>query len=138
LPEVAKQNTAEGFEAFTQYWLDSATYAFESGNVQPLKLASAPSCKVCDRFVTEASQSREQGGWSDGPLWTVRDFASDMIRDPERRLLGRYLCIESASVEYERDGSIRRSFPGDPTGTLQEIYASFEDGVWITLETGNL
>ena len=138
LPEAAKQNTEEGFEAFTQYWLDTVTYAFESGDVEPLKLGSAASCKVCVEFTEEARKLHTEGGWATGPRWTVQNFFSDMIRDPEGRLMGRYLGLESPSADYNSEGSIKRSFPGDPSGTHQEIYASFEADRWVTLETGNL
>ncbi|WP_372498017.1 DUF6318 family protein [Sinomonas terrae] len=116
LPEAAKQNTAEGFEAFTQYWLDSVTYAFGSGDIEPLKLASSSSCQVCGRFIDQVRQLHDEGGWAAGPSWTVRSFTTDMTRDPSRQFLGRYLGIESTSVDYSSDGSIRRSFPGDPSG----------------------
>jgi hypothetical protein len=138
LPEAAKQNTAEGFEAFAQYWLNSVTYAFESGEVEPLELVSAPSCKVCTEFKTAVRRLHGEGGWAIGPRWTIRDFSTDMIADPERRFLGRYLAIESPSVDYDQGGSVGRSYPGEPSGTFQEIYARFDSGKWITAETGNL
>ena len=67
LPESAKQNTKEGFEAFTQYWLNSVTYAFESGDIEPLELASESTCKVCGEFKTEARRLHDERGWAAGP-----------------------------------------------------------------------
>jgi hypothetical protein len=56
LPESAKQNTKEGFEAFTQYWFDTIRYARETGDVTPLKEASQKSCKMCQFQIDKASQ----------------------------------------------------------------------------------
>jgi hypothetical protein len=138
LPESAKQNTKEGFEAFRQYWLNSVTFAFESGDVEPLELASAPTCEVCGEFKTAALRLHDERGWAVGPKWTVQHFSTDMVADPERRFLGRYLGIESPSVDYNEGGSVRRAYPGEPSGTYQEIYARYDSGAWITVETGNL
>lgn len=138
LPEIAKQNTKEGFAAFTQYWLDTVTYAFEAGDVRPLTDASDAACRVCARFVQDARELHDRGQWSVGPRWTVQNPASDMIKDSRARVLGRYLAVESPSTEYGADSRIIRSFPGEPTGTWQEIYAVFGSEGWKTTETGNV
>ncbi|WP_415857369.1 DUF6318 family protein, partial [Sinomonas sp. G460-2] len=99
LPEAAKQNTKEGFAAFTQYWLNTVTYAFETGDAKPLTDTSDKSCKVCERFVQDSETLHGRSGWSIGPTWTVQDFSSDMRTDPYQRVLGRFLGIESPSTE---------------------------------------
>ncbi|WP_422936581.1 DUF6318 family protein [Sinomonas sp. P47F7] len=138
MPEAAKHNTKEGFAAFTQYWLNTVTYAFETGDAKPLTDVSDKSCRVCERFLQDSETLHSRSGWSVGPRWTVQDFSSDMTTDPHERVLGRFLGVESPSTEYTSDSVIGRAFPGEPSGTWQEIYAVFGASGWTVAETGNV
>lgn len=136
LPEAAKQNTQEGFAAFTQYWFDTVTYARETGDTEPLRAASLPTCKMCQLQITKASEIHAGGGWSVGPVRTVRRFETDLLLDPNRNAVGYFFLDESGSATFSSDGSIFSQYPAATANGSQTIYAHFDGMMWITAEAG--
>ncbi|MGN6404318.1 DUF6318 family protein [Sinomonas sp.] len=136
LPESAKQNTKEGFEAFTQYWFDTIRYARETGDVTPLREASQKSCKMCQFQIDKASQIHTDGGWSVGPVRVVRDFQADMVLDPNRNVIAYFLLEESGSVNYAKDGSVLTRYPAGTAEGAQVVFAHFDGTKWTIAEAG--
>ncbi|MEA5454561.1 DUF6318 family protein [Sinomonas sp. JGH33] len=136
LPEAAKQNTKEGFEAFTQYWFDTVTYGLENNDPNVIKNVSRSDCKVCNAYFSDALDSATGGGWYEGPRWRVTGFLSDMSRDPLKQALGQFLLEESASSRFDAQGSILKSRKGGNDNRLKEIYAIYEDGRWLASQLG--
>ncbi|WP_171042267.1 DUF6318 family protein [Sinomonas gamaensis] len=136
LPESAKQNTKEGFEAFTQYWFDTIRYARETGDVTPLKEASQKSCKMCQFQIDKASQIHANGGWSVGPVRAVRDFQADMILDPNKNVIAYFVLEESGSINYSKDGSVLTRHAAGTAEGAQVVYAHFDGTKWTIAEAG--
>jgi hypothetical protein len=136
LPESAKQNTGEGFEAFTQYWFDTITYALETGDTAPLKAASTEECKMCNSFIDEASKDFSEGSWNVGPKWQVVSFQPHMALDPLGQVVGYFQLEESPSAKYTKDGTPVLNGEGRPAQGAEAIYAKFEGGQWLVSEAG--
>lgn len=136
LPAAAKENTKAGFEAFTQYWFDTVTYALETGDAEPLKSASLVSCKMCASYADSASSARSAGGWRVGPRWAVSGFSSDMKLDPLGQAVGYFVMNESASQVISTDGSVSKSRAAGKIDGAQALYGKFESGSWRTSEAG--
>ena len=136
LPEAAKQNTAEGFEAFTRYWFDTITYALETGDEAPLKAISKPTCKMCAAFWDEAIADREAGRWGVGPRWTISGFVPDMTPDPLGQVQGLFTVAESPSSKHTDGGVTVSTSAGGEVGGNQVIYAQFVEGRWLAAEAG--
>ncbi|WP_408021452.1 DUF6318 family protein [Sinomonas humi] len=136
LPEVAKQNTAEGFEAFTQYWFDVATYAFEASSGNELRHISASDCKVCSAYATDIDRIADAAGWAQGPAWNISGFKSNMIRDPLGQVIGYFILDESPSYVFSAEGEPRSSRKGGNSGNAKAAYASFHDGRWVMRQLG--
>lgn len=136
LPEAARQNTKEGFEAFTQYWFDTATYSFESGDSASLDAVSANDCKVCNSYISDIDQLRSSQGWASGPSWKISQFSSNMIRDPLAQVVGYFLLEESPSTIFATDGTVAKSRKGGNNGNAKAAFASFESGLWSMRQLG--
>nr|WP_281281573.1 DUF6318 family protein [Sinomonas susongensis] len=136
LPEAAKQDTREGFEAFTQYWFDVATYAFEAGSSTELRTISSEECKVCSAYTSDIDDVIGSGGWAQGPLWKTSDFHSDMSRDPLGQMVGYFILDEGASTIFDARGGVTRSRQGGNNGNAKAAYASFHDGRWTMRQLG--
>ncbi|WP_255732853.1 DUF6318 family protein [Sinomonas terrae] len=135
LPEAAKQNTAEGFEAFTQYWFDTVTYGLETGDSRPLREISLPECKMCASYLATIEKSTSLGNWSVGPKWTVSHFTSDLIPDPAGRRAAFFQLDESSSTDHGANGT-DTTHSGGTEMALQAIYAVYKDALWLTAEAG--
>lgn len=136
LPAAAKENTKAGFEAFTQYWFDTVTYALETGDTGPLKAISKPDCKMCASYIDSGKTAKANGGWRVGPKWTISDFVTDMKLDPLGQTVAYFSMAESASQVVGSDRKVSKSRPGGKLKNAQALYAKFENGAWLTSEAG--
>jgi hypothetical protein len=136
LPAAAKENTKAGFEAFTQYWFDTATYALETGDTAPLKAVSLESCKMCASYIESGKTAKTSGEWRVGPRWTISGFVTDMRLDPLGQVVAYFSMEESASQIIGHDGKPIKSRAGGKLKNAQALYAKFENGAWLTSEAG--
>jgi hypothetical protein len=136
LPETAKQNTEQGFEAFTQFWFDAITYVMETGDPRPVNEISSPSCKMCQRQVEKANRLYEGGGWGIGPQRMVKGFKSTMVAGADKSVAAVFLFEELASVTYSKAGDVGIRYMGGMIGGVQAIHARFDEGKWVALEVG--
>jgi hypothetical protein len=132
LPAAAKENTKAGFEAFTQYWFDTATYALESGDKEALAAISAADCKVCAGYLKDIAA----GGWSVGPKWTTDAFVTDMKLDPLGQAVGYFMLDEGPSKWYDRSGTVTKDRKGGNNGQAKAIYATYSRGAWKARQLG--
>lgn len=136
LPEVAKQNTAEGFEAFTQYWFDTITFGLETRDPIPLTDNSLSDCKMCASYLESIVEARSSDGWSEGPRWSVAGFRSDMSVDPAGRRVGYFYLDESPSADYKASSGRVSESPGGRVSGVQSLYATYQGGRWRVAEAG--
>ncbi len=132
LPEAAKQNTKEGFEAFTQYWFDTAAYSLATGDKTALEAISADDCKLCNGYIADVAS----GGWTVGITWTTSGFVSDLTLDPLGQAVGYFMLDESPSQWYDATGKLTNDRSGVSNGRPKAIYASFIDGAWMARQLG--
>ena len=137
LPEQAKQNNREGFAAFTQYWFDTVTYALESGDVVPLREASAPSCAICTGYVEAALGTHDKGWTSEGPRWSIVAFTSDVPWERPGPVLGFFVVEESPSRRLDASGAVAEVHNGGRSDRAKAIYALYEHGQWKTVQAGH-
>ena len=137
LPEAAKENTKEGFEAFTQYWFDTITYGLETGDPEPLREISVPACKICDRYISRAESARTGREWNVGPRWTIREFLGVVETAPPHQASGTFLLEESSSNRYSSGGNLLKRFDSSRDGGPKTVRAIFSGQQWIMTEVGN-
>ncbi|WP_428985727.1 DUF6318 family protein [Sinomonas terricola] len=136
LAEAAKQNSAEGFREFTQYWFDTVTYSRETGDTAPLQEASQPTCKMCQAQIEKAQKIHASGGWSIGPRRTVKDFKTNMALDSDGNVLANFWFEESSSISFSEGGAAAVRHTGGPSDGVQVIRGKFTGDHWTTTETG--
>jgi hypothetical protein len=137
MPAAATQNTEEGLKAFTQYWFDTVSYALESGDTALLKAASTPDCKICNGFADEALSSNSGGKWTISTKWTITSFRSDLNKNPLGQSVGYFTLTESASTDFNSDGSVIASRSADRADKPRVAYAVFQGGAWVMAQSGN-
>lgn len=78
MPELAKENSKAGLEAFIGYWYALQNYAMETGDQADWARFSAPECLTCKRIEKGINDSHVNGRWSVGgnisvpaiePIW---------------------------------------------------------------------
>jgi hypothetical protein len=127
LPEVAKTETKEGAEAFTKYWFSVLSYAYETGDTEPLKALSAPDCIFCKGLVDNIKIAWSDGKWiSGGHIETPAVTADAPTGEPARVTLQ---VIQDELVIHNPDGSPYQE-PTAATNSGSQATATFKGAGW--------
>ena len=137
LPEVAKQNTKEGFEAFTQYWFDAVSYGLEMADPEPLQAISVPSCRICNGYISRMEAAKPDSEWNAGPKWIIREFQRNVEIGPLNQAKGVFLLEESSSSRYSAGGDLLKQIDATRDESPKIVHAIFVDGQWMMAEAGN-
>jgi len=103
LPEVAKTETKEGAEAFTKHWFSVLSYAYETGDTEPLSSLSGSECIFCKGLVDNIEVAWSDGKWiSGGRIETPAVTAETETGQPAHVTLQ---VIQKELVIHNPDGS---------------------------------
>ncbi|MDR6986730.1 hypothetical protein J2Y66_001200 [Paenarthrobacter nitroguajacolicus] len=135
MPELAKENSKAGLEAFIRYWYAVGNYADETGDVSGLVPLSTPECKACIQFQNAALDGSRDGRWIvGGKVRTPRIEVSWNSGKTTHQVKAQ--VIQEAITYYSADGTEGR--PADPaTNDAFVMVASF-DSKWKVVDTGVL
>ncbi|WP_223984400.1 DUF6318 family protein [Arthrobacter sp. NicSoilB8] len=135
LPEAAKAETKEGLEAFARYWYSTLSYAYETGDIEPLELVSSPTCVSCGR-VKEVVQGWNSGGrWLSGGKMVVEGVQTNFIETTSAEYQVLIQVYQDALSYYRGDKTLDEKTERSPsTGDI--MIASYESGAWraVTVE----
>ncbi|UOY97770.1 DUF6318 family protein [Arthrobacter gengyunqii] len=137
MPELAKQESKEGLEAFAEYWYSLINYGYETGDPEPLRAISGPDCSVCKHFYSSLESGYDDQDWMAGSVVTVRDVHSDFILTPS----GSYqvlIQIMQDDLEYYGPGIDYGPSDGTPSPIVQLIEASYKNNCWSAVLVENI
>ena len=133
MPELAKENSKEGLEAFIRYWYEVGNYADETGDISGLATLSQNSCNACAYFLKGAQDGNRDGRWLVGGAVRIPalDIEWESGQESQR---ARVQVVQDAINYYNPDGTEGR--PSDPpTNDAFVVTASF-DSAWKVVDTG--
>ncbi|MFJ4264895.1 DUF6318 family protein [Paenarthrobacter nicotinovorans] len=134
MPELAKENSKAGLEAFIGYWFQELSYAYETGNTSQLRTLSSPSCLLCASL-----QQGIEAGWQDG-RWIAgagtKSVAIQSEFDPTATTQSAVVQVLQESIEiWEPNGSLYQ----EPTAASNSASrAALRHGVdgWVIVDLG--
>lgn len=131
MPELAKQESKEGLQAFAEYFYSLINYGFETGDRVPLENISGPGCLVCSNVYTMLSSGFEGEDWMVGGSMTVLNTKSSY----ETTSTGQYqILVQVKQDDYEYRGPNKVLYgkhEGVSSSTVQMIEATFQRGSWF-------
>ena len=71
MPAAAKENTAEGAEAFARWYIETLSYLYEHPKAGVLDKYAGEDCNTCARHVRVVRESEERNERADGETYTV-------------------------------------------------------------------
>ncbi|MDR6437750.1 hypothetical protein J2790_002899 [Paenarthrobacter nicotinovorans] len=133
MPELAKENSKAGLEAFIGYWYAQLSYVGETGDMSSWLPLISQDCRLCLRL-----QESGEDGYIDG-RWLV----GGKISVPVVEVLWRADSVQSAKVQviqqqidyYNADGSVGRS-SSEASNDAFALFATYVDGSWIVVDLG--
>lgn len=133
MPELAKENSKAGLEAFIGYYFAVSNYADETGDISVISTLTTPVCKACAYYQKASVDGARNGRWIVGGK--VRIPKIEITWDAgQATQQARVQVIQDAIAYYNADGSEGR--PADAaTNDAFIVVASYESD-WKVVDTG--
>ncbi len=132
MPELAKEKTREGLEAFAAHWYELANYGYATGDVQPVRVVSGDTCAVCVAFYKTLAKGYVDEDWIAGGEVHVEGVttpAFDFAPTADGYFQALITITQEPLVFYGPEGYQGTSKGiGQPLEQLME--AEFVDGGW--------
>jgi hypothetical protein len=129
MPDLAREESREGAQAFLDYWSDAKWYAYETGDASLVRDVTSRHCEACEAEFEDIEDIYAEG------LWTVGGRDSIVIRDAD--LVEAADGVYKPVVEYSRDdgqlirsGKIEKDVAGDPSDPSL-VYLDYADEEWV-------
>lgn len=133
MPELAKEYSKEGLEAFIRYWYAVGNYANKTGDVSELATLSQGSCNACAYFLKAAQDSNRDGRWLVGGDVLIPTLDIEW-ESGQKHQQARVQVVQNAITYYNPDGTEGR--PSDPaTNDAFVVTANFAS-TWKVADTG--
>ncbi|EMY32576.1 lipoprotein, partial [Arthrobacter crystallopoietes BAB-32] len=130
MPEKAKEESKEGLEEFVKYWYATLSYAYETGDMEPLKQISGKGCKGCLRVEQTISEWHTDGKWIVGGELSV---VGSVIERFEASADGTYQVLTQVDQQklgfYSSTGSLEHEVKKE-IGIIDVMNAEYADGQW--------
>lgn len=134
IPELAKENSKAGLEAFIGYWYATLSYAYETGTTEKLMPLSSPTCALCTSLRKGIEASWKDGKWIAGA--TIRSATVEAAFDPSASTQVAAIQVIQEPIEIrDRDGSLYQD-PTGATNSASRAAMTFDDQRWLLVDLG--
>lgn len=133
MPELAREESREGAQAFLDYWSDAMWYAYQTGDTSYAREITSISCAVCQEELKAVEESYKFGAWLIGgrEILSLQDAAiaraSDGVYKPV--VTGKsdgVKLVEGGKITYEEKSQTE-------TNGSFIVYLDYRDNAWIYL-----
>ncbi|MEQ4566839.1 DUF6318 family protein [Paenarthrobacter sp. CAP02] len=135
MPELAKENSKAGLEAFIGYYYAIKNYANETGDTTVLGTLNSSDCASCTKLLDATSDSYRDGRWRAGGNIRIPVVEIDW-KDTDSSHLAKLQLIQDAIAYYNADGTEGRP-ANSATNSAFVLIAAF-DASWKVVEIGVL
>ena len=133
MPELAKENSKAGLEAFIGYYYAIKNYANETGETTTLASLNSSECVSCSKLLDGTNDSYVNGRWMAGGRIQVPTVDLDWNTDDSSHL-AKVQLIQDAISYYNADGTEGRP-PSAATNSAFVFVARFQT-TWRVVEIG--
>jgi hypothetical protein len=134
-PALADENTAEGLEAFTEYWFELFSYGYATNDWVPFDAVTDPGCTTCANVKAAVDGVYSEGGWVEGAESTMTAFQVDFRVNTQGSIGSLVEVAQGPSKTYSQAGDVLSNDPAeDPV--FNAIFSVYEEGRWIMLDFG--
>ncbi|WP_308196382.1 DUF6318 family protein [Paenarthrobacter sp. TYUT067] len=134
MPDLAKENSKAGLEAFIGYWYAQQNYAAETGDQSMWSQLSAPECQTCKRIEKGISDSHIHGRWSVGGSISIPAIESLWL-DGARNQQAKVQVIQEQIDYFNADGTPGRASEA-ATNSAFGLFATYGSAGWTVTNLG--
>lgn len=133
-PALADENSAEGLEAFTEYWFELFSYGYETNDWEPFDAVTDPGCRTCEKTRKVVTDFYGDGGWMQGGKFDLLDFGTDFQVNTSGSFQGVVNYQQNDLSYFDSDGSATSA--GAPEPSVNVIFALYDRESWVMLDFG--
>ncbi|BCW60618.1 MULTISPECIES: DUF6318 family protein [Micrococcaceae] len=134
MPELAKENSKAGLEAFIGYWFQLLSYAYETGDSARAKELSSESCVLCMDLVAGVATNYTDGRWLVGGQY--RTPVVEVLWQPSAVSQPAKVQVLQQQIIYMNPDGTNGREPTAATNDAAAFYGVFSDGSWATTDLG--
>ena len=131
MPDLAKEESKEGLEAFGDYWFSLINYGYETGDATPVREISAPECSICQSFYSDLEEGYVNDDWIQGGKLSVLSSGTEFVKTSKGRYQLLLSVIQEAGANRGPNGKVYAEGPADEASTAQIMEATYDSGRWI-------
>jgi len=137
LPAIASEKSKAGLEAFAKYWYSLLNYAFETGDLEPVKAVTGTPCAMCDKIFPGIVKWNADGRWVSGANITVHVAQTNFVETGSGQFQVAVQSQQRAGNLYNADASVGQTVT--ESGMLGDIMVATYDGEsWRALNVDRL
>ena len=134
MPELAKENSKAGLEAFIRYWYTQLSYSYETGSTDQLTPLSSPTCALCASLRKGVESAWLDGRWITGA--TIKSATIETDFDPSISTQVAVVQVIQEPIEIRvADGSLYQD-PTAATNSASRAALRFENQRWLLTDLG--
>jgi hypothetical protein len=135
-PALADENSEEGLEAFTEYWLELFSYGYETNEWETFEALTDSGCKTCQNLSQEIKSHYETGGWIAGGGIDLISTDTEFILNTSGSI-NSFVDIEQGQIRYfKSDGTDLKITEPSPQ-IIGVTISLWDQGHWVMLDFGS-
>lgn len=133
MPELAKENSKAGLEAFIRYWYAQLSYVDETGDMSSWLPLISRDCRLCVRLQESGEDGYSKGRWLAGGKISVPVIEVQWGADSVK--VAKVQVLQDQIDYYNQDGSVGRT-RSEASNDAFALFASFANNTWIVVDLG--
>jgi hypothetical protein len=133
MPDLAKENSKAGLEAFIGYYYAQLSYVGETGDMSSWLPLISQDCQLCLRLQESGEDGYKNGRWLAGGKISVPAIEMQWTADTLKT--AKVQVIQNQIDYYNADGSIGRP-RSEASNDAFALFARFDDGAWTVVDLG--
>lgn len=111
MPEAAKQQTKEGWEAFAKYFIEELNYMVETNDPSRVEKLSVGDCDFCRTEIDFANFANEQKQWAVGGRYAFESARTQLEKDRLGNVGGTIVISRAAGSYVDIQGPLNDVAP---------------------------
>jgi len=134
MPELAKENSKAGLEAFIGYWYATFSLATETGDLEPWSHITVLSSPVAAAYVKAIERNYSQGRWMVGGR--VSTPVIDIVWTEGASVQEARVQVIQTEAHYFNADGIEGRAPTPSTNIAEAVFSKFGEGSWVVTDNG--
>ncbi|WP_284975041.1 DUF6318 family protein [Arthrobacter sp. efr-133-TYG-104] len=133
MPELAKENSKAGLEAFIRYWYAQLSYVDETGDPSSWSSLISPDCQLCLTLQKAGRDAYTDGRWLVGGKITVPAVETNWTDQSVKT--AKVQIVQDQIDYYNANGSTGRQ-RSEASNDAFAFFAKFAANGWIVVDLG--